>query len=167
MALRFAPGGANDNNNGWRMRAAALLSALVVTAGHSTLEVRAQTAAPAAQAPAGKVSVELNKLESQEKSCRAYLVIDNQTDKSYDALKLDLVLFQSDGIIGRRFALDLAPLKSMKRSVKLFDLDGVKCETIGSFLINDIMDCKIGSTDESGCLDRLTLTTRTNVQLSK
>lgn len=122
---------------------------------------------PAKTTSAANVSVELNKLESQEASCRAYLVIDNQSEKSYDTLKLDLVLFQTDGIIGRRFALDLAPIKAKKRSVKLFDLDGVKCETIGSFLINDTMDCKVGGTDESGCLERLALTTRSNVQLSK
>ena len=123
-----------------------------------------------AAAPTGaaaKIAVELNKLETQQSSCRAYLVIDNQSEKSYDVLKLDLVLFQNDGIIGRRFALDLAPIKGKKRSVKLFDLDGVKCETIGSFLINDIMECKSGGTDESACLDRLALSTRSNVQLSK
>lgn len=123
--------------------------------------------ASAGAQPVANVAVELNKLESQDKSCRAYLVIDNQGEKAYDALKLDLVLFQTDGIIGRRFALDLAPVKSKKRSVKLFDLDGVKCDQIGSFLINDIMDCKSGNTDESGCLERLSLSTRTNVQLSK
>lgn len=123
-----------------------------------------------AAAPTGaaaKIAVELNKLETQQSSCRAYLVIDNQSEKSYDVLKLDLVLFQNDGIIGRRFALDLAPIKGKKRSVKLFDLDGVKCEAIGSFLINDIMECKSGGTDESACLDRLALSTRSNVQLSK
>lgn len=127
----------------------------------------AALAAAPAQAQTTSIQVELNKLETQQTSCRAYLVIDNQTDKSYDALKLDLVLFQTDGIIGRRFALDLAPIKSKKRSVKLFDLEGVKCDAVGSFLINDIMDCKVGSGDETGCLERLTLSTRTNVQLSK
>jgi len=114
-----------------------------------------------------KIAVELNKLETQQSSCRAYLVIDNQSETSFDVLKLDLVLFQTDGIIGRRFALDLAPIRAKKRSVKLFDLDGVKCETVGSFLINDIMECKSGGSDESACLDRLALSTRSNVQLSK
>ena len=40
-------------------------------------------------------------------------------------------------------------------------------ETIGSFLINDTIECKAGGVDESACLDRLTLSTRSNVQLSK
>lgn len=144
--------------------------AVVALIGAGATVVSAQQVQPAA-APqttqAANISVELNKLEPQQASCRAYLVIDNQGDKAYDALKLDLVLFQTDGIIGRRFALDLAPIKSKKRSVKLFDLDGVKCETVGSFLINDILDCKAGGADESACLDRLALSTRSNVQLSK
>lgn len=149
---------------GWR--AAALVLALT---GMSAIAGAQETPGGQAAAPAtgAKIAVELNKLETQQASCRAYLVIDNQSDKSYDVLKLDLVLFQTDGIIGRRFALDLAPIKAKKRSVKLFDLDGVKCETIGSFLINDIMECKAGGADESGCLDRLALSSRSNVQLSK
>jgi len=140
------------------------LGAVFLLAGHAW----AQDATPAADASSGtKISVELNKLEPQEASCRAYLVLDNQVDKSYDVLKLDLVLFQTDGIIGRRFALDLAPIKAKKRSVKLFDLDGVKCETIGSFLINDVMDCKSGGSDVEGCLERLDPSSRSKVQLSK
>jgi len=140
---------------------------VAVAGGAMAQQAEGAAAGPGAQAPAAKIAVEFNKLETQQSSCRAYLVIDNQSDKSFDALKLDLVLFQTDGIIGRRFALDLAPIKVKKRSVKLFDLDGVKCEAIGSFLINDIMDCKVGGADEAGCLDLLALSTRSNVQLSK
>lgn len=169
VSSRFAAGDANKNKakNKKDMPMPSLkMRAAVVAAGAglalAAAPVQAQTASNTAS-----IQVELNKLETQQTSCRAYLVVDNQTDKSYDALKLDLVLFQTDGIIGRRFALDLAPIKSKKRSVKLFDLEGVKCDAVGSFLINDIMDCKAGSGDETGCLERLTLSTRTNVQLSK
>ncbi|MGD9669538.1 MAG: hypothetical protein AB7U75_10840 [Hyphomicrobiaceae bacterium] len=173
---------AKKNNNssaartGFWLRAAGLTAAMAVFAAAGAAQAQDNTPTGGGQANAGaavatgsaaKVAVELNKLETQQSSCRAYLVIDNQSEKSYDVLKLDLVLFQTDGIIGRRFALDLAPIKGKKRSVKLFDLDGVKCESIGSFLINDIMECKSGGADESTCLDRLALSTRSNVQLSK
>ena len=70
--------------------------------------------------PAG-LSVELNKLETQDKGCRAYVVVNNAGATAYRSVKLDLVLFQPDGIIGKRFAVDLAPLKPQKRTVKLFD----------------------------------------------
>mgnify|MGYP000078824859 CR=1 FL=1 len=134
----------------------------------------AQTApAPVAAAPqSDAIGVELNKLEPLANGCRAYIVIDNGGERTYSTLKLDLVLFQTDGVIGRRVALDLSPVRAQKRSVKLFDLDGLKCDDIGSLLINDVMDCKTSgaggaSTDEPRCLERLKLATRTKVELSK
>ncbi len=129
----------------------------------------------AAQAPAAataavatdKISLELNKLEALANGCRAYLVVENKSERAYAALKLDLVMFQTDGVIGRRFALELAPVKPAKTSVKLFDLDGVKCDDIASLLVNDVMDCKAGAGDEAGCIDRLALGSRAKAQLSK
>ncbi|MFN3868806.1 MAG: hypothetical protein ACK4MF_07060 [Hyphomicrobiaceae bacterium] len=128
---------------------------------------------PAAQgAPKDRIGIELNKIEPLANGCRTYLVIDNDGDAAYSALKLDLVLFQSDGVIGRRVALDLAPLRAKKRSVKLFDLDGTKCDDIASLLINDVMDCKMtaaggAAASDPNCLDRIALKTITKVQISK
>jgi hypothetical protein len=112
-------------------------------------------------------SLELNKLEATDKGCRAYIVVNNPTDTAYQSFKLDLVLFQTDGVIGRRFALDLAPVKPQKKSVKLFELDGIACDKIGSFLINDVMDCKAETGAAGDCLQKMTVSTLTNVQLSK
>jgi hypothetical protein len=121
---------------------------------------------PAAAAPSG-TSLELNKLETYDKGCRAYMVVNNTTDTAYSAFKLDLVLFQTDGVIGRRFALDLAPVRAQKKTVKLFELDGIACDKIGSFLINDVMDCKSETGPAENCLQKLTVSTLTTVQLSK
>lgn len=122
---------------------------------------------PAAAASATGTALELNKLETYDKGCRAYIVVNNLTDTAYQAFKLDLVLFQTDGIIGRRFALDLAPVRAQKKTVKLFELDGVACDKIGSFLINDVMDCKTDAGPAENCLQKLTTSTLTTVQLSK
>ena len=83
------------------------------------------------------------------------------------AFKLDLVMFQKDGIVGRRFALDLSPVRPDKRSVKLFDLDGAQCEEIGSFLINDVMDCRTSTGPATDCLSRLKVKSLTKVEISK
>ncbi len=120
-----------------------------------------------AQAAPSIASIELNKLEAYDKGCRAYVVVNNATDAAYQAFKLDLVLFQTDGVIGRRFALDLAPLKPQKKSVKLFDLDGIACDKIGSLLVNDVVECKADAGPLTDCLQRLTTSSLTNVQLSK
>ena len=116
--------------------------------------------------PAG-ITVELNKLEPQGGGCRAYLVVNNESPTQYQTLKLDLVLFQPDGVIGRRFAIDLAPLKPSKRAVKLFDLDGVACDKIGSFLINEVVDCKTDAGPATDCLAAITVKSLTPVQLTK
>lgn len=146
-------------------RVAATLATLALLSSASSAQD--STAAPAAAAPAGELALQLNKLETYEKGCRAYMVVNNTTATSYQAYKLDLVLFQEDGVIGRRFALDLAPLKPQKRTVKLFELDGVGCDKIGSFLINEVMECKAESGPEADCLQKMTTSSLTNVQISK
>jgi hypothetical protein len=123
-------------------------------------------AAPA-HADTPSISVELNKLEPTGDSCRAYLVVNNEGEVGLKTLKLDLVLFQSDGVIGRRFAVDLAPLRPGKRSVKLFDIDGTSCDSVGSFLINDVMECEAESGTFDDCLSALKPSSLSQVGLSK
>lgn len=120
-----------------------------------------------AQQEQESITVELNKLEPSDKGCRAYIVISNTSSTAYDAFKLDLVMFKTDGIIGRRFALNLAPMRPSKRAVKLFDLDDTKCEDIGSFLVNDVMECRAGDQANQDCLARLKLSSLTKVDISK
>jgi hypothetical protein len=122
--------------------------------------------ATATGAKAASLTIELNKLESQKESCRAYVVVTNNSSTVYQALKLDLVLFQPDGVIGRRFALDLGPVKAQKRSVKLFDLD-TPCDQVGSLLINDVLECNGETGPIPNCLADMTATSLTKAKLSK
>jgi len=122
--------------------------------------------AGAVAAEAGAIAVELNKLEPQKDNCRAYVVVTNNSSTAYRVLKLDLVLFQPDGVIGRRFALDLGPLNAQKRSVKLFDID-TPCDQVGSLLINDVLECNGESGSVPNCLADITATSLTKAQLSK
>ena len=137
------------------------LAKSILTAGAVLFGLGAATA----QEP--PVSIELNKLEPQGKTCRAYIVIQNKGTNNYQELKLDIVLFKPDGVIGKRFAVDLAPLKADKRTVKLFDIEDTACEDVGSFLINDVMECKADTGPLTDCLKELTVSSRTNVELTK
>jgi hypothetical protein len=119
-----------------------------------------------AGAHAGSLTIELNKLEPQKDGCRAYVVVTNNSSTVYQALKLDLVLFQPDGVIGRRFALDLGLLRAQKRSVKLFDID-MPCDQVGSLLINDVLECNGETGSIPNCLADMTATSLTKVKLSK
>jgi hypothetical protein len=151
-------------------RAEDALSAPDAAAGNKTTTTPTTTP-PATAQPAtpsdSNISLELNKLEPSDKGCRAYIVVSNPSATQLDAFRLDLVMFQKDGVIGRRFALDLGPLRPNKRAVKLFEMDGTKCEDIGSFLVNDVMECRSGGSAVDDCLGRMKVNSLTKVEISK
>ncbi len=134
--------------------------------------------APAAWA-APPLLLELNKLEALSQAgsagaggCRAYLVAQNPDPEPLEQLRLDLVLFGMDGVIARRIALELGPLAAGKTVVRLFDLQGLPCEGIGRMLVNDVVACRTGGPapadqDRTGCLDRLTVSSRAAAPLVK
>jgi hypothetical protein len=132
-----------------------------------TLIILCLPAAGLARAEEPTLSLELNKLEPQGQGCRAYVVATNKGQADYQTLKFDVILFQTDGVIGRRFAIDLAPLKPGKRTVKLFDIDNTACDQIGSFLINEAIDCKTASGPVEDCLANITTSSLAKAQLSK
>jgi hypothetical protein len=144
-----------------------ILKSFVAAAAAILVVTTVTQAQDAQQGAADGVTLELNKLEKSDKGCRAYVVVTNSTSTSYDAYKLDLVMFQTDGVIGRRFALDLAPVRPDKRTVKLFDLDGAVCDEIGSFLVNDVMECRTDTGAAEGCLAGLKVKSLTKVEISK
>lgn len=113
------------------------------------------------------IAIELNKLNPEEGGCQAYFVFDNQGGADYGALKLDLVVFNSDEVVERRFAMDVAPLDGEKRTVKLFELKQMPCDKIGSLLINGVLECKEGTRTKTDCVDRLVPSSRVDVKLTK
>lgn len=113
------------------------------------------------------IGVELNKLNPEGKGCQAYFVFDNQSGSEYGELKVDLVVFNSEEVVERRFAMDIAPLEAKKRTVKLFELKEMSCDKIGSLLINGVLECKEGKHTRSDCVDRLVPSSRIDVKLTK
>jgi hypothetical protein len=132
---------------------------------------------PNTQAP--PITLELNKLEalpaaqSAGAGCRVYMVASNQDGPAIDALRLDLVIFNTDGVIARRVAVDLGPLPPKKTSVRLFDLAGQNCDEIGRMLVNDVMLCQMqgseGTADQqrAACLGRVVTSSRAKAPLTK
>jgi hypothetical protein len=121
---------------------------------------------PTLAAPEG-IQIELNRLEDQGAGCRAYLVIANPGPVSYTGFKLDLVVFDRSGTISRRLALDLAPLRAEKTSVKVFDIADNGCATIGSVLLNDVLDCRDAGGVIPDCVQRVSTSSKLAVSLSK
>lgn len=113
------------------------------------------------------LSVELNKLERQGDSCRTYLVLTNGTDSAFDALKLDLVVFDAEGVVAGRLAVDGAPLPARKTSLEVFDIGGTSCQNIGRLLLNDVLDCRDGSGERTDCLASIRTSAKTPVPFVK
>jgi hypothetical protein len=116
---------------------------------------------------AESVRVELNKLEPQDNACRAYLVFENQTAQSFSGLTLDLVMFDQEGVISKRLAVNAAPLPADKTSVKLFDIEDVACTDIGRILINDALDCQNTSGTVQDCVTLIKPSSRGEVAFNK
>ena len=119
-----------------------------------------------AEAPSS-IGVELNRLEDQGGNCRAYLVISNPGSAEFSGFALDLVVFDRGGTIMRRLAVDMAPLRQAKTSVKVFEISETACSAIGSILVNDVIHCRDKSGDVAGCVDRLSTSSKLAVSLSK
>ncbi|MFT8245631.1 Tat pathway signal protein [Roseomonas sp. BN140053] len=120
--------------------------------------------APMASPAAPPIGLELNRLEPRPDlsppGCRAWLLLRNPGEAALDPLRLDLLLFGKDGVIGRRLALDLGPLPGAKTMARIFDLPGLPCDGIGSVLLNDLMACGPTPEGRSACLPRLVTTSR-------
>lgn len=113
------------------------------------------------------VRIELNRLEALDKACRVYLVLANAGADSFDTFKLDLVLFDTDGVIARRLAVEAAPLRAEKTSVKLFDLDGLACDRVGTVLVNDVLVCSTAKGPVEDCVAQVETASRTSAKLVK
>jgi hypothetical protein len=103
------------------------------------------------------IRLELNALENAESRCRVSFVIENKAQAALDNLRLELAVFNRDGIVQRRVSADMGPVRAAKTVVKSFTIDG-GCEEIGAILVNDVTACAPG--DANACLDRLALSSR-------
>lgn len=127
------------------------------------LAMAGPTAASAQSAEHGIV-IELNKTEQHEGACWLYMLFDNRADRRYDRMEVDLVLFDSDGIVIRRQPV-LAPLAPGHMSLKVYNLDGLQCASVDRILINDVT-CDGGDEDGS-CLGMVEVRSRGSISLVK
>lgn len=121
---------------------------------------------PAVAQEAG-VGIELNKLEPREGACRAYLVLENGTGSAFESLKLDLVMFDPEGVVAKRLAVETAPLPAGKTRLKVFDIDGLSCARIGKLLLNAVLSCEDATGPREDCLALVTTGSRDAVTFIK
>jgi len=128
-----------------------------------TLALTLLAAAPAAardgdsagdsKANGESMRVQLNKTTPVSDACRIYLVFENRTGRAFDAYTLDLVMFDTDGAILRRLAVEAGAMPVGKTRVKPFDLTDTACDRVGKMLLNEVMTCEgaDGTQANTGC----------------
>ena len=112
---------------------------------------------PGAFAADEKLTIDLNSVEGSDNRCRMNFVVENKGDAGLESLKLDLVVFGTDGGISRRLITEMGPIRPMKTTVRAFLVD-TECKAIGAILVNDVIACTPGN--PNACLDALGLSSR-------
>jgi hypothetical protein len=124
-------------------------------------------AAATTQAAESSVSLELNKLETVEGGCRMHVVVTNHTAKAFDKYVLDLVIFDAEGVIAKRTAIDMSPVKPSKTSVYAFNVKELGCKRFGRVLLNDVTGCAAGSGADASCTAGVSLSSKAGVEFFK
>lgn len=119
-------------------------------------------ASPPPPAPERPIAVELNRLEAAGPACRGYFVLRNRLPERIAELRLDVFLFDRQGVVLRRVGLTFPDLRPERTKVVLFDLAEGACADIGRLLVNDVIGCT-GANGETvkDCAEKIATSTRT------
>ena len=111
--------------------------------------------------------VELNKVESTNNACRAFLIFDNPSDITYPTYTLDVYVLDNKAVIARRLLVEAGPLRSNKTTIKIFDVPGANCASIGQFVLNSVIGCETLRGKIDGCTEAITLSSRASIDLAQ
>lgn len=111
----------------------------------------------------GKLTIDLNKLDTIADSCRITLVFANQSKHHYQTFHMDLAFFNQDEILEQRITVDAGPIRQKKTSIKEFEISALKCERIERILLNNIPNCELKSGNNIDCLDGIRIKSKSNV----
>jgi hypothetical protein len=109
--------------------------------------------------------LELNAIETADNRCRMTFLVENKSTRNIDSLKLDLAMFNPEGVIRQRMIIEMGPVRGKRTNVRTFSSDG-ECSQLGAILVNDVSACAPG--EPTACMDGLALSSRVkNVRLYK
>lgn len=126
----------------------------------------AAIAAPVhAQELSGKIGLELNHVQpTQDGGCRLSVIATNGLERPMNQLGLEMVAFNSEGLVDQFLRLDFSRISAGKTKVLQFDLAGKACDSISRLHINDVLNCVPPSITDVYCPDLLELKNRTSIQ---
>jgi hypothetical protein len=118
-----------------------------------------------AQELTGKIGLELNHVQpTQDGGCRLSVIATNGLERPMSKLGLEIVAFNSDGLVDQFLRLDFSRISAGKTKVLQFDLAGKACDSLSRLHINDVLNCVPASIKDVFCPDLLELNNRTSIE---
>lgn len=118
------------------------------------------------KAPAPHLSLELNAMQQLEGTCRIVFLAENRLGTDLDALSYETVLINTEGVVDRLTLFDFQSLPEGRMRVRQFDLENAQCAGIGQVLINGAAACKGEGLAGGECIDKLTVSTKTDTEIA-
>ena len=110
------------------------------------------------------LSVELNTATQIEGACQLTFLA--TSPQSIDQLVLETVLITRDGAVDRLTLFDLRDIPAARPRVRQFNVPQLTCDDLGQVLINGVATCDGAGLTPAICAAALTLTTRTDIEVS-
>jgi len=109
---------------------------------------------------AGRLSLELNALDTTAKGCQLTFVMQNRLGARLEALRFELAVFNSAGRVNTVITLDAGSLPEEKTRVARFVVSDLACPEVGRVLLNDISACKGQGMTPAICLAKMRVSSR-------
>ena len=111
------------------------------------------------------ITIELNKMQQSQSGCRLSFMAVNRLGAGLDRTALEIVVFDSEGIVSQTLVLDFGRLPEDKTKVVEFDLPR-QCEEISRVLVNDVSECAGPSEEDLAeeCLNALRISNRAAIE---
>ena len=113
---------------------------------------------------APQLMIELNRLEQMKEACRATFVLSNGLQSGIGEIALELVLFNTSGLVEQMRSFDFGQAAAGKTVVRRFDLGETRCADISRILVNGVSKCSAPGMDRSECGKALRTGNRTQAQ---
>lgn len=114
---------------------------------------------------AGKISVELNAVQTADNACTMSFMITNGLDRQIDSLVYETVLFNEDGQVNRLTLFDFGTLPPARPRVRQFSVQDVTCEELGRVLLNGASRCTGDGLPDGICTNVLVPSSRTSIEV--
>tara|TARA_B100000029_G_scaffold427761_1_gene437307 strand:+ start:4132 stop:4560 length:429 start_codon:yes stop_codon:yes gene_type:complete len=122
---------------------------------------------PRAWAQQEGIAIELNKVESAPSGCRLHFDVHNTTGMKFEVFSVDLVFFDTDGVVSSRSLVSFGRLHPNKHHFNSWEFPSVECTKVGRILVNGIQQCQHDGGESFDCLSALSASHKGKIELVK